>query len=139
MNFFFFLLLVPPNIDDALTSSDVIVREGDNVTLRCKAKGSPEPSIKWKRDDGHKIVINKTSEGKNEKYYLTLSHRTITFQAKLISLRLKTLYTIHKTYSFLNIFSEFFFQKKKFFFNFFPKNFVFKIFSRKILFSKFFS
>lgn len=57
-------LIVPPNIDDALTSSDVIVREGDNVTLRCKAKGSPEPSIKWKRDDNHKIVINKTLEGK---------------------------------------------------------------------------
>uniref|UniRef100_A0A1A9X094 Ig-like domain-containing protein n=1 Tax=Glossina brevipalpis TaxID=37001 RepID=A0A1A9X094_9MUSC len=55
-------LKIPPNIDDALTSSDVIVREGDNVTLRCKAKGSPEPSIKWKRDDGLKIVISKTME-----------------------------------------------------------------------------
>lgn len=60
------LFAVPPNIDDALTSSDVIVREGDNVTLRCKAKGSPEPSIKWKRDDNHKIVINKTLEGKSD-------------------------------------------------------------------------
>ncbi|XP_015037006.2 neurotrimin isoform X1 [Drosophila pseudoobscura] len=58
----FVKVVVPPNIDDALTSSDVIVREGDNVTLRCKAKGSPEPTIKWKRDDGHKIVINKTLE-----------------------------------------------------------------------------
>nr|XP_016942904.2 lachesin-like [Drosophila suzukii] len=51
---------VPPNIDDALSSSDIIVREGENVTLRCKAKGSPEPTIKWKRDDGDKIVVNKT-------------------------------------------------------------------------------
>ncbi|XP_033149579.1 neurotrimin isoform X2 [Drosophila busckii] len=58
----FVKVVVPPNIDDALTSSDVIVREGDNVTLRCKANGSPEPSIKWKRDDNHKIVINKTLE-----------------------------------------------------------------------------
>ncbi|XP_030377207.1 neurotrimin [Scaptodrosophila lebanonensis] len=58
----FVKVVVPPNIDDALTSSDVIVREGDNVTLRCKAKGSPEPAIKWKRDDGNKIVINKTLE-----------------------------------------------------------------------------
>ncbi|XP_053958518.1 lachesin [Anastrepha ludens] len=58
----FVKVVVPPNIDDALTSSDVIVREGDNVTLRCKAKGSPEPSIRWKRDDGNKIVINKTME-----------------------------------------------------------------------------
>ncbi|XP_046812120.1 lachesin-like [Lucilia cuprina] len=51
---------IPPNIDDSLTSSDVIVREGDNVTLRCKAKGSPEPSIRWKRDDGLRIVVNKS-------------------------------------------------------------------------------
>ncbi|XP_055852477.1 lachesin [Episyrphus balteatus] len=58
----FVKVVVPPNIDDSLTSSDVIVREGDNVTLRCKAKGSPEPSIRWKRDDGNKIVINKTLE-----------------------------------------------------------------------------
>uniref|UniRef100_A0A1I8PLK1 Ig-like domain-containing protein n=1 Tax=Stomoxys calcitrans TaxID=35570 RepID=A0A1I8PLK1_STOCA len=58
----FVKVVVPPNIDDALTSSDVIVREGDNVTLRCKAKGSPEPSIRWKRDDGLKIVLNKSME-----------------------------------------------------------------------------
>ncbi|XP_073821245.1 dpr-interacting protein epsilon [Musca autumnalis] len=56
----FVKVVVPPNIDDALTSSDVIVREGDNVTLRCKAKGSPEPAIRWKRDDGLKIVLNKS-------------------------------------------------------------------------------
>lgn len=61
--FRFLVFTVPPNIDDALTSSDVIVREGDNVTLRCKAKGSPEPSIRWKRDDGLKIVLNKSLEG----------------------------------------------------------------------------
>ncbi|XP_041564689.1 neurotrimin isoform X2 [Drosophila elegans] len=58
----FVKVVVPPNIDDALTSSDIIVREGDNVTLRCKAKGSPEPTIKWKRDDGNKLVINKSLE-----------------------------------------------------------------------------
>lgn len=32
-------IAVPPNIDDSLSSSDVIVREGSNVTLRCKATG----------------------------------------------------------------------------------------------------
>ncbi|PSN53843.1 Lachesin, partial [Blattella germanica] len=51
---------VPPNIDDSLSSSDVIVREGANVTLTCHATGSPPPSVKWKRDDGSKITINKS-------------------------------------------------------------------------------
>ncbi|KAI4485911.1 hypothetical protein M0804_006400 [Polistes exclamans] len=51
---------VPPNIDDSQSSSDAIVREGANVTLTCKATGSPTPSIRWKRDDNSKITINKS-------------------------------------------------------------------------------
>jgi hypothetical protein len=54
---------VPPNIDDSLSSSDVIVREGANETLTCKATGSPQPSVKWKRDDNKQITINKTLTG----------------------------------------------------------------------------
>jgi hypothetical protein len=60
---FFFPLIVPPNIDDSLSSSDVIVREGSNVTLKCRAQGSPQPTIKWKRDDNSKININKSLSG----------------------------------------------------------------------------
>ncbi|CAD1477294.1 unnamed protein product, partial [Heterotrigona itama] len=55
-----FLFAVPPNIEDYQSSSDIIVREGANVTLTCKATGSPKPAISWKRDDGSKISINKT-------------------------------------------------------------------------------
>ncbi|KAI5692246.1 hypothetical protein M8J75_006901 [Diaphorina citri] len=57
------LTSLPPNIDDSLSSSDVIVREGANVTLSCHATGSPPPVIKWKRDDIAKININKTHAG----------------------------------------------------------------------------
>lgn len=57
------IVSVPPNIDDSLSSSDVIVREGANETLTCKATGSPQPSVKWKRDDNSKITINKTLTG----------------------------------------------------------------------------
>jgi hypothetical protein len=57
--------LVPPNIDDSLSSSDIIVRENSNVTLKCRAHGSPQPTIKWKRDDNSKININKSLSGKN--------------------------------------------------------------------------
>ncbi|XP_062546032.1 lachesin-like isoform X2 [Armigeres subalbatus] len=53
-------VVVPPNIDDSLSSSDVIVREGSNVTLKCRATGSPQPQVKWKRDDNSKIAINKS-------------------------------------------------------------------------------
>uniref|UniRef100_A0A7G3ANI1 Putative lachesin-like protein n=1 Tax=Lutzomyia longipalpis TaxID=7200 RepID=A0A7G3ANI1_LUTLO len=53
-------VVVPPNIDDSITSSDVIVREGANVTLRCRATGSPAPSIKWRRDDNTRISITKS-------------------------------------------------------------------------------
>ncbi|KFB35718.1 hypothetical protein ZHAS_00002617 [Anopheles sinensis] len=53
-------VVVPPNIDDSLSSSDVIVREGSNVTLKCRATGSPTPTVKWKRDDNSKIAINRT-------------------------------------------------------------------------------
>ncbi|KAG5682113.1 hypothetical protein PVAND_011492 [Polypedilum vanderplanki] len=53
-------VVVPPNIDDQQTSTDIVVREGANVTLRCRANGSPEPTIRWKRDDNMKININRT-------------------------------------------------------------------------------
>ncbi|XP_065207681.1 neurotrimin-like isoform X2 [Planococcus citri] len=53
-------VVVPPNIDDSLSSSDVIVREGANVTLTCHASGYPQPTIKWRRDDGSNITLNKT-------------------------------------------------------------------------------
>lgn len=57
------IFAVPPNIEDALTSTDVVVREGANVTLKCRATGSPMPSVKWKRDDNSKISISKALSG----------------------------------------------------------------------------
>lgn len=53
-------VVVPPSIDDSLSSSDVIVREGSNVSLRCRSSGSPTPVVKWKRDSMEKIAINKS-------------------------------------------------------------------------------
>ncbi|XP_076289986.1 lachesin [Lasioglossum baleicum] len=53
-------VVVPPNIVDYQTSSDVVVQEGVNVSLSCKASGSPKPQISWKKEDGSKITINKT-------------------------------------------------------------------------------
>lgn len=66
----FYSSTVPPNIDDSLSSSDVIVREGSNITLKCRAHGSPQPTIKWKRDDNSKININKSLSGEENSYQL---------------------------------------------------------------------
>ncbi|VVD00449.1 unnamed protein product, partial [Leptidea sinapis] len=66
-------VVVPPSIDDSLSSSDVIVREGANVTLSCRANGSPKPTIKWKRDDNSKISISK---GHSEAHPTSLNYWT---------------------------------------------------------------
>lgn len=54
-------VLVPPDIIDQMTSSDITVREGDNATLTCKAVGHPQPRIVWKREDGEKITLRNQS------------------------------------------------------------------------------
>lgn len=58
------LFPVPPDILDYPTSTDMIVREGSNVKLNCVAKGSPEPSITWKREGGEPIQLLTGEEGK---------------------------------------------------------------------------
>lgn len=59
-----FFLSVPPDILDYPTSTDMVVDEGANVTLQCVAKGSPEPKVIWKREDGEKIDLHNNSQGK---------------------------------------------------------------------------
>lgn len=43
---------------ESLTSNDLVVREGTNVTLQCRAKGFPEPYVMWRREDGNEMSIN---------------------------------------------------------------------------------
>ncbi|GFS46082.1 hypothetical protein TNIN_232821 [Trichonephila inaurata madagascariensis] len=38
------------NIIEELSSSDLIAREGTNVTLNCASKGYPEPKLSWYRE-----------------------------------------------------------------------------------------
>ncbi|CAD1475839.1 unnamed protein product, partial [Heterotrigona itama] len=57
-------VVVPPDILDYMTSTDMIVREGSNVTLRCAAKGSPTPNITWRREDGDTILLGNGEDGK---------------------------------------------------------------------------
>ncbi|XP_057326586.1 opioid-binding protein/cell adhesion molecule homolog isoform X3 [Microplitis mediator] len=55
-------VVVPPDILDYPTSTDMVVREGSNVTLRCAASGSPQPNITWKRESGEHIVLGANDE-----------------------------------------------------------------------------
>ncbi|XP_076341042.1 lachesin-like [Tachypleus tridentatus] len=46
---------LPPRIVEGNTSTDLEVRESEEVTLRCVSTGSPEPIITWRREDGQQI------------------------------------------------------------------------------------
>lgn len=50
-------VLVPPDINSEMTSSDVTVNEGSNATMTCKAFGLPRPEITWRREDGREFVV----------------------------------------------------------------------------------
>jgi len=50
-------VLVPPDIDQSVSSGDITVTEGGNVTLNCIAHGQPKPMVMWKREDKEPIKI----------------------------------------------------------------------------------
>jgi len=49
-------VVVPPKIIQS-GPSDMVVREGENITLTCEPHGYPKPHIVWRREDGDDIVI----------------------------------------------------------------------------------
>ena len=59
---------VPPDILDYPTSTDMVVKEGSNVTLRCSATGSPPPTITFRREDGDAIKLPGGIEGKSIRF-----------------------------------------------------------------------
>lgn len=60
---------MPPDILDYPTSTDMVVREGTNVTLRCAATGSPPPTITWRREGGESIMLPGAGEGEQGEFY----------------------------------------------------------------------
>ena len=50
-------LPVPPKIISNDVSADPVVREGDNLTLTCDARGHPKPHIVWRREDSEDIMV----------------------------------------------------------------------------------
>lgn len=51
---------VPPDIVYEETSADLSVREGDNASLICRAKGHPQPRIIWRREDAELIMFRRS-------------------------------------------------------------------------------
>nr|XP_045593504.1 MAM domain-containing glycosylphosphatidylinositol anchor protein 1-like [Procambarus clarkii] len=56
-------VVVPPDIIDRESSGDLTIREGQDVTLTCRAKGHPTPSIVWRREDNQDIVLDTEKTG----------------------------------------------------------------------------
>ncbi|XP_024085990.1 neurotrimin-like [Cimex lectularius] len=55
-------VVVPPDILDYGTSTDMVVREGSNVNFRCAASGAPTPNITWRREGGEAITLHNGQE-----------------------------------------------------------------------------
>jgi hypothetical protein len=66
-----FRCAVPPDILDYPTSTDMVVREGTNVTLRCAATGSPQPTVTWRREGGESIPLGSGQEGRRHTFVQT--------------------------------------------------------------------
>lgn len=63
--FFRFLLLVPPVITTAPPPFVAVKKTYDTVILQCAARGSPIPTLEW-RKDGAIISANTTSDTEGE-------------------------------------------------------------------------
>ncbi|KAM3967129.1 lachesin [Aphomia sociella] len=66
-------VVVPPVIIDNMTSMDMVVREGTNVTMVCRATGYPEPYVMWRREDGQEFNCNGESVNVVDGENLTIS------------------------------------------------------------------
>ncbi|XP_068214608.1 lachesin-like [Palaemon carinicauda] len=51
-------VVVPPDIIDKESTGDLTIREGQDVSLTCRAKGHPPPNIVWRREDNKEIVLD---------------------------------------------------------------------------------
>ncbi|KAJ0178851.1 hypothetical protein K1T71_005626 [Dendrolimus kikuchii] len=66
-------VLVPPDIVDSDSSGEVIIHEGDNVSLHCAASGTPQPLITWRREDSAQMTVAAVNVSKWSGVWLNMS------------------------------------------------------------------
>lgn len=54
-------VVVPPDIINEESSSDIMAPEGGTIKLVCRVKGYPRPHVTWKREDGQEILIKEAN------------------------------------------------------------------------------
>lgn len=59
-------VLVPADFIAEETSGDIMVPEGGTARVCCRAKGSPEPQVMWRREDSGDIVIRNSNGSKTK-------------------------------------------------------------------------
>ncbi|XP_047984317.1 protein amalgam-like isoform X2 [Leguminivora glycinivorella] len=64
---------VPPDIVDSGSSGEVMVREGENVSIHCAASGVPPPTIMWRREDAGVMRIGDQNVSKWSGVWLNLT------------------------------------------------------------------
>ena len=58
----FLSVVEAPDILYNETSNDTIVPEGYDVSLRCEARGFPEPTVTWRREGGALIALRDNND-----------------------------------------------------------------------------
>ncbi|KFM66590.1 Lachesin, partial [Stegodyphus mimosarum] len=70
-------VVVPPQFIQSERSTEVLAREGTNVTLSCAVTGHPHPTVTWQREDGQTFhagaAHNKHQKNSYEGEELTIS------------------------------------------------------------------
>lgn len=53
---YLFFFSVPPQFTNTERNSEILAREGTNVTLSCTVTGHPHPMVTWHREDGQPFL-----------------------------------------------------------------------------------
>lgn len=50
-------VVIPPDILDLDNAADLTTKENGDMRIRCRATGTPEPVVIWRREDGSNITL----------------------------------------------------------------------------------